>query len=63
MEGIITSPEYPDNYPANKSCTSRIEIPEGYIIGLSIQYNGIIDADFLKISVSTLVAVITILLT
>jgi len=32
VTGAFTSPEYPNNYPANSDCTWTLTIPEGVIV-------------------------------
>lgn len=42
--GVITSPNYPQNYPQNQACIWKITAPEGYQIKVSHQV-GILHAE------------------
>jgi len=35
--GILSSPNYPDYYKANKECVWKISVPEGYSVALKFQ--------------------------
>jgi CUB domain len=35
--GILSSPNYPDVYKANKECIWKISVPEGYSVALKFQ--------------------------
>ena len=35
--GILSSPNYPDYYKANKECVWKISVPDGYSVALKFQ--------------------------
>lgn len=36
-QGQLTSPNYPDDYKANKECVWKITVPEGYSVAVKFQ--------------------------
>ena len=35
--GMLSSPNYPDNYKGNKECIWKLAVPEGYSVALKFQ--------------------------
>ena len=53
--GVVTSPNYPDNYPSNLRKTETIEVEQGWILSLQftafdIEYDSSCDYDHLTIT-------------